>query len=493
MHRKTHTHRVSSRGRSRAGFTRRPLYRSRSSAVDRWSFSSMPRRITFVLMVVALVAPLIGGAKLLKSTEPYEQEFVITAYYSPRPGQCCYVTGGERPDRVLNGEGRAGADGTPVYPGMIAAPASYAFGTRVTLPGLGTFEVNDRGGAINEQADGTHRLDIWVGEGEEGLARALAFGVRRVRGTVYPVESTQPAVSFALATILPVFERLAPYRVTESLLAVRPALGDRGPSVEMLQQRLKDAGYFPSTVSGFFGEETRAALQTFLKDYRIDEPSSALTERAAAYIAAAAWRSKVGQPVSGVVEDASPAKVVAEAQRILRFLKYYYGRTNGVYGPGLKASILKFQQAHGLVGTEQSPGAGRIGPITMRSLTAEWNRTLVARRAQMLLDKRRIMQLLAQRGELLDEFLSEGDQNNRVRMLQTLLAREGYFPENRISGTFGEVTKAALLKYQLEKGIVSSVSQNGAGRVGPATLREMAGEKLKEFYGLVRANGWRAL
>lgn len=444
-------------------------------------------------MVVALVAPLVGGAKLLKSTQPYEQEFVITAYYSPRSGQCCYVTGGERPDRVLNGEGKVGADGTSVYPGMIAAPASYAFGTRVTLSGLGTFEVNDRGGAILERADGTHRLDIWVGEGEEGLARALAFGVKRMRGTVYPVESAQPQISFALATIPPNFERLAPYRVTESLLAVRPMLGDRGPSVEMLQQRLKDVGYFTAPVSGFFGEETRAGLKAFLQDYRIDEPSDALTERAAAYIAAAAWRSKAGQPVSGVVEDASPAKTVAEAQRILRFLKYYYGRTDGVYGPGLKASILKFQQAHGLVGTEQSPGAGRIGPITMRSLTAEWNGILVARRAQMLLDKRHIAQLLVQRGELIDEFLSEGDQNRRVRMLQTILAQEGYFPEKRISGTFGEVTKAALLKYQLEKGIIGSAADSGAGRVGPATLREITSRKLREIYALVRANGWKVL
>ena len=79
---------------------------------------------------------------------PYERDFVITAYYSPLPGQCCYVKGGEIADKILNGNGTHGADGTAVHPGMIAAPKSYAFGTRIQLPGIGIGTVNDRGGAI---------------------------------------------------------------------------------------------------------------------------------------------------------------------------------------------------------------------------------------------------------------------------------------------------------------------------------------------------------
>lgn len=65
-----------------------------------------------------------------------EKNFTITAYYSPLPDQCCYVRGSFEADKVLNGAGIHGADGTNVYPGMIAAPASYPFGTRVELPGM---------------------------------------------------------------------------------------------------------------------------------------------------------------------------------------------------------------------------------------------------------------------------------------------------------------------------------------------------------------------
>ncbi len=128
---------------------------------------------------------------------PFEQDFVITAYYSPKPRQCSYVMGDEHADKVLNGQGTNGADGTAVYPGMAAAPRAYPFGTRLVLPGIGTVTVHDRGGAIIEGV-ATHRLDIWAGAGEEGLARALAFGVQRVRGVVYPAGSLQPEESIDL-------------------------------------------------------------------------------------------------------------------------------------------------------------------------------------------------------------------------------------------------------------------------------------------------------
>ena len=76
-------------------------------------------------------------------------------------------------DTLLNGKGIAGADGTGVYLGMAAAPQSYEFGTRIVFPGIGTVTVHDRGGAITELETGAHRLDLWMGYGEEGLARAL--------------------------------------------------------------------------------------------------------------------------------------------------------------------------------------------------------------------------------------------------------------------------------------------------------------------------------
>src|SRR5690606_16583 len=92
---------------------------------------TVPLHLRAVLGIVAILAPYHVLTTPAEHTEPYTQEFLITAYYSPLPGQCCYVKGGYVADKILNGEGHTAADGTGVYPGMIAAPPGYAFGTVV--------------------------------------------------------------------------------------------------------------------------------------------------------------------------------------------------------------------------------------------------------------------------------------------------------------------------------------------------------------------------
>ena len=260
------------------------------------------------MLMIAIIAPYQALSNPSVKMQPYEQEFVITAYYSPLPGQCCYVRGGLAADKVLNGQGIAGADETPVYPGMIAAPASYPFGTRVSLPGLGTFTVHDRGGAINELGNGKHRLDIWVGHGEEGLARALAFGVQRIKGTVYPKAFAQkPATHFDLADLPAPIDELRMYLVEKgNLLTMRPKLGDRGLSVYLLQDHLQQIGYLNHRPTGFFGPQTRRAFHAFVTEYRINAPKDQLSEQSAAHVLGAQKRLHARQPFAEYVDaDAS--------------------------------------------------------------------------------------------------------------------------------------------------------------------------------------------
>jgi hypothetical protein len=66
-----------------------------------------------------------------KNTE--QKKFIVTAYYSPLPNQSFYLKGSYEADIRLNGNGTHGASGKEVYPGMIAAPKTYAFGTQVYL------------------------------------------------------------------------------------------------------------------------------------------------------------------------------------------------------------------------------------------------------------------------------------------------------------------------------------------------------------------------
>ena len=60
-----------------------------------------------------------------------KQEFIVTAYYSPLPDQNFYLKGNYEAEKILNGNGTNGASGKPVFIGMIAAPKTYNFGTRI--------------------------------------------------------------------------------------------------------------------------------------------------------------------------------------------------------------------------------------------------------------------------------------------------------------------------------------------------------------------------
>jgi len=455
-----------------------------------------PKHVVALAAFFALLAPVMAGGADNPFTggEPVEIDFVITAYYSPLPGQCCYVRGGYEAEKVLNGNGVMGADETPVFPGMVASPPSIPFGTRIMLPGIGTVSVHDRGGAIQVWDSGEHRLDLWVGHGEEGLARALAFGVQRVRGTVYPLGTQQPSVSFALESVPTEFKRLDTFMVHGGdLLAVQPALGDRGPSARLLQEHLRCAGYFNRAPTGFFGPETHRSVQWFVQDFGLSVPTDRLTEELAAHILAASYREQAPDPVEAFVEDGAAPSTVMEAQRTLRFLGYYNGRTDGEYSDNLKAAILTFQQDHWLVGTANDSGAGRIGPITKKALRLAWHRELVSQRAKRILDRRTIELALAESGEIVDRFFEEGYSHSGVRTLQTILVEKGFFPKDRISGYFGSVTKEAVLKYQLSRGVVKSASDAGAGRVGPATLHSLQEERISADYWKMRAEGWQVL
>ncbi|TSC78889.1 MAG: SpoIID/LytB protein [Candidatus Peregrinibacteria bacterium Gr01-1014_25] len=441
-------------------------------------------------MVIAItaIAPLhVAG----EPTEPYMQEFILTAYYSPLPDQCCYVLGGERADKIMNGEGRAGADGTPVYPGMIAAPASYPFGTRVDLPGIGVVAVHDRGGAITELPGGPHRLDVWVGFGEEGLARALAFGVQRMQARVYPVGSAQPQEHVDLDALPAPAERLQDYFVADSgLLDVRVKRGDRGLSVLLLQEKLRALGH-DAPPSGEFDAQTEAALRGFQRDMGLHEPSDSLTPATAAWVLAAS----VTEPTPRIdhVREGSPRSDISEAQRVLRYLGYYHGRTTGSYDDNLAAAILRFQQNAGIVGGPDQPGAGIIGPLTFKTIAHSWFKKAVADRAERYLLFKRVAERLTGKGVLPARFLSDGSTGDDVRLVQGLLAERGLFPADKINGVFGPQTKDAVLKFQLKHGLVLKGSDTGAGNIGPATLRALRVEEMTEAYRAVRGGGWGVL
>jgi 3D (Asp-Asp-Asp) domain-containing protein len=130
--------------------------------------------------VVTTVLPL----ECTETVRSHSARVFSTAYYSPLEGQSRYATGTLDGDRRLNGQGVRTADGTAPYPGTVAAPPAYAFGTMLYVDGFGPGKVHDRGGAI--QRHGSHdRLDLWMGAGDAGLLASERWGVREHEAAVF--------------------------------------------------------------------------------------------------------------------------------------------------------------------------------------------------------------------------------------------------------------------------------------------------------------------
>jgi peptidoglycan hydrolase-like protein with peptidoglycan-binding domain len=447
-------------------------------------------RYTSIVIAASMLVP--SGVASQAVAVPYQQNFILTAYYSPLPDQCCYIKGSYEADKVLNGEGTHAADGTPVYEGMLAAPPTYAFGTRIKLPGLGVLTVHDRGGAIQEWDD-AHRLDVWAGSGEEGLARALAFGVQHIIGTVYPVGSDAPEPSATVATLPAPIDRLKPYIVSSAgITSMKAMFGQRGLTVRNLQESLAELGYFDHEITGMYGDVTKSSLAAFLSDMQLNEPADKVTDNTAVYLEAAKRVWNAESPIDFVNEGSSAADIKT-AQRTLRYLGFYKGRTDGEYSDVLVGAIIAYQKDKQLVADALSPGAGKIGPLTKGTLDKELARKRVAREVAKIAAFNRVRELLAERNTIVNSTMQEGSNGKIVRALQTFLAQKGFFPKDKVNGNFGALTASSVAKYQIARGLLSSEKEKGAGTVGPITLKTINDEQIKNAYRLVREKGWGAI
>ena len=307
--------------------------------------------------------------------------FTVTGYYSPLPGQNFYVTGSYEGDIRLNGHGVRGADGTEVFPGMIAAPYTYEFGTKVCLPGFGCGAVHDRGGAIVQKGERNlarhDRLDLWMGYGEEGLSRALELGVWHIEGELFApgTSDINVGVNFKAATPLSKILDLPTWKNFSDNLS----LGDRGALVKELQTALGKLGIYndlevggiyndsvrlavldfqlaylviPNRTSGgagIFGPQTRKALSQALYDFDLQEQ---MLEK---------WgKFRFEETLSKGKRDLAVWKL----QEILIQHEYLDHEPTGYFGNITKQALMAFQKESGLINSFQSSGAGTVGPQT---------------------------------------------------------------------------------------------------------------------------------
>lgn len=414
---------------------------------------------------------------------PYKQTMVISAYYSPLPGQDHYVTGSLEGDIRLNGSGVNGADGTPVYPGMIAAPKTYPFGFKMKIPGIGTVAVHDRGGAIKG-----NRLDVWMGYGDEGLKRALQFGKRSIEVEMYGVDaSIKESVyleGFQQAEV--VVQKVA--RVTR-LFPKDIWYQSEGEDVKKFQEGLKQIGYFKGEVSGFYGDETLEAVYAFQKAYGIVNSWEDLgAGHGGVNTRATLEKLLKGQSVEKKNDGSSislneiffshnlalgdKGENVMALQAELKKLNYLRRDPNGVFDEVTEHAVFKYQQRKGIVSGRGDAGAGVVGPQTRNSLNLVFSQRS---------NRDRLVAMKEVEAESKGKFLADldpGASGEKVKELQIALKNLGYFEDEVVTNFFGQQTQKALIAFQIDKKIVKSAEDLGAGRLGPQTreiLNSIAG------------------
>jgi len=440
------------------------------------------------LLFLACTSALLGASSSMAQNQ-VSRKLLVTAYYSPLPDQSFYIRGSYEADIRLNGRGTNGADGTAVYPGMLAAPKSYPFGTRIHIPGLGVGEVHDRGGAILERED-YDRIDVWMGHGEEGLARALNWGSRMVEGEVYfDQNAIEAGLDFSWVST-----HLSPGYIAQLQAKMEP--NDEPTPEQVLEENEED---FTSSEEQVLEEASEVILEP-TDDLNEVELSSVIKHSNDLDIERLQASQSHLKPGLAVGDE---GQAVTHLQKTLWELGYFSEALTEVYDENTEMAVLELQLDQGVISSANSPGAGRFGPKTFEVLGD------MAQSHVVMLDEHKdsvqtwvpaknemptLLELTVpddlenhQRLAFVDTVvlpddspsqyiafsheLDVEDSGDAVVQLQTFLIAEGYLASGLNTGYYGEQTQAAVLQFQLAQGVVSSQEDNGAGRVGPKTLQ----------------------
>lgn len=407
---------------------------------------------------------------------PFKRTFVVSSYYSPLPGQKYYFRGTYDADVRLNGEGVHAADGTKVYPGMAAASREFPFGTKMEIPGFGVVAVHDRGGAIKG-----NRIDIWMGEGEEGLSRALGWGMRTLQVTVYgPGSDIQEKV---------VFEGIPSANLERFLVQTKHfkedfSHDDEGAGVRDLQRILKKIGYLNTEVSGYFGDETLEAVKRFQLDQKIITGASDPAAGNFGPKTRVALEEFLNAKQSALREKMPAATLKrgdhGEASKHLNEVLDYFGYAAGtgakdasrlLFDDATAVALIKFQIDAGVIADAKGYGAGLFGPKSEAALSKLIENAFFEEAPRNL----RPSSSGSNEAAYFTQELSLGSSGAEVALLQEELRRLNFLrvPE---TGFYGKVTEHAVFKFQQSFRIVQRENDVGAGVVGPKTM-----EKLNEI------------
>ena len=273
--------------------------------------------------------------------------------------------------------------------------------------------------------EGKHGL---VADGEMSAAdQQVLYGATAMEASVVVTPSPTPTVKPPTKTLRP---------------------GDKDDEVKLLQQRLKDLGYYTGNITGVYNTATTEAVKAFQNKSSLEQDGilGPIT-RTVLYGVNAIYAVPTAIPVSTptptttpltpenviVIRAGSMGEVVRRLQARLQELGYYTSRLDGVYLTDDIEAVRAFQSANGL------KVDGKAGYETQ---TALYSDSAIRGNANSTTDTS---------GTLVNT-LRYGSEGNEVTTLQNRLIALGYLAGSA-DGKFGRDTKSAVIAFQKANGL----------------------------------------
>ena len=212
--------------------------------------------------------------------------------------------------------------------------------------------------------------------------------------------------------------------------------GDRyNPYIYLLQQRLKDLGYYSIRVDGIYGATTESAVRRFQKVNGL--PATGIANNATQKLLYSSKAKGSGEhwPDYGggtLYRSSRYQAAVVPLQRRLRDLGYYSGSVDGYYGSGTYRAVRNFQSRNGLTVT------GNADPATQALLYSSSARHASGSGSSSDTGYR---------------LLYWGCQGEAVSRLQRALLNAGYTQVRSVDGFYGQWTYDAVRAFQKDHGL----------------------------------------
>lgn len=290
-----------------------------------------------------------------------------------------------------------------------------------------------------------------------------------------PNSLSDPLSDRLLLTLLGILSTIGSLSFAQTAQALILQRHDCGSEVTRLQDLLRDAGYFPRSSTGFFGEVTEAAVEDFQRAKGLtidgiagDHTLNALGTRPTTPTPIAP-RPPVAPvtPTTPVIPAVPPVSSsgatlgfgdsgagVTRLQDLLRRAGYLSGPSTGFFGSATREALIRFQEANRLradgfagqsviAALESAPAAAIaqsavanpatpliVTPLVATTPTAPTTATATAPTRTLMI----------------------GDGGEDVRSLQRQLTDLRYYA-GPITGDFGELTDAAVRRFQRDKNL----------------------------------------